>query len=102
MAALHVDSLASLAELAAFLNRDLADEARLEAAYLFSLPECPNCGERAEFTEHRAHHVETHGLDCGPYEHWDQEWITCNCCGAATDWKELASSQSRHVGETGV
>jgi len=54
---------------------------------------CPNCGARAHFTEHHAHHVETHGLDCGPYEEYDEEWLTCGACGATTDAKELAEAQ---------
>jgi hypothetical protein len=51
---------------------------------------CPNCDREAEFTEHEQDQVETHGLDCGPYEHWTQRWITCNLCGAPTDDAELA------------
>ncbi len=59
------------------------------------LPECPNCGKHATFTEHEADHVETHGLDCGPYERWHQEWITCDACGAETDWDEVNRANER-------
>jgi hypothetical protein len=52
--------------------------------------ECPNCGKWATFSEHEADSVETHGLDCGPYEHWHEEWLTCDVCGAKTDVDELA------------
>jgi len=50
---------------------------------------CPNCGQGATFKEHQAHHVETHGLDCGPYEHWDEEWLTCSMCGEKTGYDEI-------------
>ena len=56
-------------------------------AFEATLPMCPNCGEPAQFTEHSGDFVETHGLDCGPYERWHEEWLTCNKCGAKTDWK---------------
>jgi hypothetical protein len=50
---------------------------------------CPNCGEHANFRERHAHHVETHGLDCGPYETWEDSWLECSECGAQTDHKEI-------------
>jgi hypothetical protein len=35
--------------------------------------------------EHMRHriesYVETHGLDCGPYERWTEEWWECSICG---------------------
>ncbi len=52
---------------------------------------CEGCASRTSFTEHEADHVETHGLDCGPYERWHEEWITCDACGDETDWKEVAA-----------
>ena len=57
------------------------------------LPECPNCGKPATFTEHSKQFTETHGLDCGPYETWTEDWLTCDGCGAETDYRELATSQ---------
>ena len=50
---------------------------------------CPNCGKDATFREHSASCVETHGLDCGPYERWTETWLTCSKCGAKTDDAEL-------------
>lgn len=50
---------------------------------------CPNCGKEANFTEHSGECVETHGLDCGPYERWTETWLTCNECGAKTDDQEV-------------
>ena len=36
-----------------------------------------------EHMKHRAEdHTETHGLDCGPYERWHEEWYECSICGA--------------------
>ncbi len=54
---------------------------------------CPNCGELATFTEHSGDFVETHGLDCGPYETWHEEWVTCDLCKAKTDWREIDAAQ---------
>jgi len=65
---------------------------------------CPNCGRRATFTEREAEWTERHGLDCGPYEHVQQRWLTCNQCGAATDEQEInrlfargLDNESKHV-----
>ena len=43
---------------------------------------CPICGQRVRLRAHEANHVETHGLDCGPYEHFHDEWYECPACGA--------------------
>jgi len=41
---------------------------------------CPvDCLDSLEPQSHRW--VETHGLDCGPYEHCYQEWYRCIICG---------------------
>lgn len=60
-------------------------------------PECPNCGKPATFTSHYASHRERHGLDAGPFEHWDEEWLTCDRCGARTDDAEIARCQAVEV-----
>ena len=40
---------------------------------------------------HREHEwTETHGLDCGPYEHGRDEWWECAVCGEKYTDKELA------------
>jgi len=45
---------------------------------------CPDCG--SSFGECRiATSVETHGLDCGPYERFEQEYIVCLECGGKFD-----------------
>ncbi len=54
---------------------------------------CPNCGEPSTFTPHQHDWVETHGLDCGPYEHCHQEWVKCDKCGANTDEAEIMAAQ---------
>jgi hypothetical protein len=50
---------------------------------------CPDCG--SSLGEYRiASSVETHGLDCGPYERFEQEYIVCRECGErcdARDWE---------------
>lgn len=47
------------------------------------------CPHADGFTWHTAHHIETHGLDCGPFEHWDEEWYECDACGAEFTEREL-------------
>jgi hypothetical protein len=43
-----------------------------------------------EHLRHRAHvWVETHGLDCPPYEHCYQEWWCCKICGEKFDEADL-------------
>jgi len=56
---------------------------------------CPNCGSVGDFTEHMANSTERHGLDCGPYEHFVDVWLTCNKCGARTDDEESELEQAR-------
>ena len=33
--------------------------------------------------------TETHGLECGPYERWHDEWYECPACGACFTEAEL-------------
>jgi uncharacterized CHY-type Zn-finger protein len=45
---------------------------------------CPDCG--SSLGEFRiATSIETHGLDCGPFERFDQEFILCGNCGGKFD-----------------
>ena len=49
---------------------------------------CPDCGSPAGDMRF-ATSVETHGLDCGPYERFDEEFIVCSGCGGkfeVCDW----------------
>lgn len=45
--------------------------------------------EDHECSEHLVHREreceETHGLDCGPYERWHEEWSECRICGEVYD-----------------
>jgi hypothetical protein len=50
---------------------------------------CPNCGDPADFEPKTETHVETHGLDCGPYERWTETRLICSKCGAPTYDEEL-------------
>ena len=34
--------------------------------------------------------VETHGLDCGPYETWTEEWWECSICDQTIDEGDFA------------
>ena len=45
---------------------------------------CPDCGSPAGDLRF-ATSVETHGLDCGPYERFDEEFIVCGACGGRFD-----------------
>jgi uncharacterized CHY-type Zn-finger protein len=48
---------------------------------------CPDCG--SSFGEFRiASSVETHGLDCGPYERFEQEYIVCRECRGRFDIRD--------------
>ena len=38
-----------------------------------------DCREHLVYHQHE--NIETHGLDCGPYEHWWEEWWECAWCG---------------------
>lgn len=59
---------------------------------------CPNCGKWAYFTEHQRDCVETHGLDCGPYERWTERWLTCDKCGDPTSDEEIRATNPRLSG----
>jgi len=53
---------------------------------------CPDCG--SSFGEYRiSSSVETHGLDCGPLERFEQEFIVCQECGGRFDFQEWDSAQ---------
>jgi len=48
---------------------------------------CPDCGSPAgDFRFVTS--VETHGLDCGPYETFNEEFIVCLACGGRFDLRE--------------
>jgi len=65
----------------------------MESIYTHSKQLCPNCNKPCTFTEHSSTSIETHGLDCGPYESFHEEWLTCNGCGVNTDADELEMHQ---------
>lgn len=50
---------------------------------------CPNCGSVTGFAACSGDFTETHGLDCGPYEMWHEEWLECHKCKGKTDDSEL-------------
>jgi hypothetical protein len=53
---------------------------------------CPDCG--SSFGEYRnSSSVETHGLDCGPYERFEQEYIVCRQCRGQFDIYEWDSAE---------
>ena len=45
---------------------------------------CPDCGSPAGDLWF-ATSVETHGLDCGPYETFNEEFVVCRQCGGRYD-----------------
>ena len=45
---------------------------------------CPDCGSPIGDLRF-ATSVETHGLDCGPYERFNEEFIVCSGCGGRFD-----------------
>lgn len=48
---------------------------------------CPDCGSPAGDLRF-ATSVETHGLDCGPYERFNEEFIVCGGCGGRFDVRD--------------
>jgi len=45
---------------------------------------CPDCDSPAGDLRF-ATSVETHGLDCGPYETFNEEFVVCRQCGGRYD-----------------
>lgn len=43
---------------------------------------CPECNKDILMRYREADSVETHGLDCGPFERFHDEWYECPACGA--------------------
>jgi hypothetical protein len=46
-----------------------------------------DCLEHLAYRQHES--VETHGLDCGPFERWWDEWWECCVCGEIFTAREL-------------
>ena len=53
---------------------------------------CPDCGSPAGDLRFGTS-VETHGLDCGPYETFNEEFIVCRECGGRYDVCEWDGTQ---------
>ena len=62
---------------------------------------CPDCG--SPFGGFRvAESVETHSLDCGPYERFYEEFVICSACGGRfdpADWN-VAGEAAGHENDT--
>ena len=57
---------------------------------------CPDCGS-ASVECRIASSVETHGLDCGPFERFEQEYVVCRECGGRFDigdWESIPEPPS--------
>ena len=54
---------------------------------------CPDCDSPAGDLRF-ATSVETHGLDCGPYETFKEEFIVCRECGGRYDVREWMARKS--------
>ncbi len=50
---------------------------------------CPECGRTVEMRERAVVFRETHGLDCGPFEIFHDEWWECPLCFARFTEQEL-------------
>lgn len=50
---------------------------------------CPNPGCEGRLRYRSTEAVETHGLDCGPFERWTDEWWECSSCGERFTGDEL-------------
>jgi uncharacterized protein with PIN domain len=51
---------------------------------------CTDC-DKAELKFRETESIETHGLECGPYEHFHDEWWECPACGAWFTARELGA-----------
>ncbi len=59
---------------------------------------CPDCG--SSFGECRiATSVETHGLDCGPYERFEDEYVVCRECGGQFDIRDWDDTSELSIDE---
>ncbi len=62
---------------------------------------CPDCGSSiGEFRV--ASSIETHGLDCGPFERFDEEFIVCGDCGGrfdVSDWAHFPETCGEPIGD---
>jgi hypothetical protein len=59
---------------------------------------CPECGSL--FGECRiASSVETHGLDCGPYERFEDESVVCRECGGQFDIRDWDDASELSIDE---
>jgi hypothetical protein len=62
---------------------------------------CPEC-HKASLRFGSDDFVETHGLECGPYERFHDEWYECPACGACFEsselpvWTSTRSASSTH------
>ena len=50
---------------------------------------CPCCGEEVVMVHRESDSVETHGLDCGPFERFHDEWWECPECRMRFTAQEL-------------
>lgn len=53
---------------------------------------CPDCGSPTGDLRF-ATSVETHGLDCGPYETFNEEFVVCRECGGRYDLQDWDATQ---------
>ena len=58
-------------------------------------PVCANAGQEVVLQFRESDVVETHGLECGPYEHWHYEWWECPECGAEFTGRELDELEAK-------
>lgn len=59
---------------------------------------CPECGSL--FGECRiATSVETHGLDCGPYERFEDEYVVCQECRGQFDIRDWDDGSELSIDE---
>jgi hypothetical protein len=62
---------------------------------------CPDCG--CSVGEFRfAHSVETHGLDCGPFETFYEEFVICRDCDGRFDSEEWNTAEPTTDLESGI
>lgn len=50
------------------------------------------CREHAKWKEQSC--TETHGLDCGPYEQWTEQYWECSVCGRHLEEEEMCAEDA--------
>jgi len=60
---------------------------------------CPSCSEMVVPAWRECDWVETHGLECGPFERCHSEWYECPACGEELTPDDLNETKGESANE---